>query len=134
MSDRQHLQPEELFQSARMGFSQVVTTQPGKLVFVSGQVAWDKDRKLVGEGDLGAQAEKALENLGHALTAAGASPADVTMMRVYIVDYSPEQGAVVGSLIGRFFGAGPPAASTWVGVKALAAPQFLIEIEAIAVV
>ncbi len=134
MSAKQHLQPDGLFPSQRMGFTQVVTAAPGTLVFISGQVAWDADRKLVGEGDLAAQADKALENLGTALSAAGASPADVTMMRVYVVDYQPEHGAIVGPAVGRFYGDNPPAASTWVGVKALAAPQFLIEIEAIAVV
>ena len=134
MPNKQHLQPDGVFDSARFGFSQVVTSEPGTLVFVSGQVAWDRDRKLVGASDLGAQTEQALANLRQALAAAGATPADVTMLRVYVVNYEPSHGALLGPFLGAFFGGEPPAASTWVGVTSLAAPDFLIEIEALAVV
>ena len=129
----ERIQPDELFESKRFGFTQVVASSPGRLVFVSGQVAWTRDLKVVGADDLGAQAEQALSNLGHALAAAGASPADVTMLRAYIVDYEPAQAAALSPLFDRFFDGSPPA-STWVGVAALANPAFKIEIEAIAVV
>ena len=56
MSDKQFIQPDDTFESKRFGFTQVVTSPPGKLVFVSGQVALDRDLKLVGEGDVAAQA------------------------------------------------------------------------------
>ncbi|MDH3214160.1 MAG: RidA family protein [Myxococcales bacterium] len=133
MSDKQFIQPSDTFDSKRFGFTQVVTSPPGKLVFVSGQVALDRDLKLVGGGDVAAQAEQALRNLGSSLRAAGASPSDVTMLRTYIVDYRPEFGAQLAPHFGRFF-AGRPPASTQVGVQALAAPGLLIEIEAIAVI
>ena len=128
-----HIQPPELFDSARFGFTQVVTSPPGKLVFVSGQTAWSRELKLVGESDLGAQAKQALANLGHALSAAGARPSDVTMLRVYVVDLKPENAAEIGPHVSGFFDGAPPAASTWVGVQALAAPGLRIEIEAVAV-
>ena len=131
---REHLQPEGVFESGAFGFSQVVTTGPGKLVFVSGQVGWDADMKLVGGTDLRGQAEQALANLGRCLAAAGAAPADVTMMRVYVVGYRPEHGAVLGPLIRDFHAGGRPPASTWIGVAALASPELLVEIEAVAVV
>jgi enamine deaminase RidA (YjgF/YER057c/UK114 family) len=131
---KQHLEPPELFRSDRFGFTQVVTSPPGKLVFVSGQVAWDVELKLVGDADLAKQAEQALTNLGHALAAAGASPADVTMLRTYIVDYKPEYAGLLAPHFSRFLGGANPPASTWVGVQALAAPGLLIEIEAVAVV
>jgi len=130
----EHIQPEGLFPSARLGFTQVVTSPPGKLVFVSGQVAWDAGNQLVGGGDVGAQAEKALENVGTALAAAGASPRDVTAVRVYIVDYRPEDAAKIGAPFGRFFEGVEPPASTWIGVQALASPDLRIEIEVQAVV
>jgi enamine deaminase RidA (YjgF/YER057c/UK114 family) len=131
---KEHLEPSKLFRSERFGFTQVVTSPPGKLVFVSGQVAWDVELKLVGGNDLAKQAERALANLGHALAAAGASPADLTMLRTYILDYKPEYAGLLAPHFSRFLGGAKPPASTWVGVQALAAPGLLIEIEAVAVV
>ena len=61
------------------------------------------------------------------------TPADVTMLRTYIVEYKPEYAAGLGPLFDRFFDGRPPA-STRVGVQALAVPGLLIEIEAIAVI
>ena len=133
MSEKQYIQPSETFDAKRFGFTQVVTSPPGKLVFVSGQVALDRDLKLVGEGDVGAQAEQALENLGSSLKAAGASPSDVTMMRTYVVDYRVELAAAIDPHFARFY-TGKPPASTRIGVQALAVPGLLIEIEAVAVV
>ena len=52
MSEKQFIQPAETFDSARFGFTQVVTATPGTFVFVSGQVGMDSDLKLVGEGDV----------------------------------------------------------------------------------
>jgi enamine deaminase RidA (YjgF/YER057c/UK114 family) len=133
MSEKQYIQPSDTFDAARFGFTQVVSSPPGRLVFVSGQVGLDRDLKLVGEGDLGAQAEQALANLGASLRAAGASPADVTMMRTYVVDYRAELAREIDPHFARFYDGKPPA-STRVGVQALAAPGLRIEIEAVAVV
>ena len=130
----EHIQPPGLFPSARFGFTQVVTSPPGKLVFVSGQVAWDKDLQLVGGNDLAAQAEKALDNLRTALAAANATPSDLTSIRVYIVNLQPEDAAKLGGPFASFFEGGEPPTSTWIGVQGLAAPGLRIEIEASAVV
>ena len=131
---KQHLDPAGLFSTKDLGFTHVVTSAPGKTVYVSGQTAWDADRKLVGGNDLAKQAEQALRNLRTALQSAGATPRDVVFTRVMVVDYEPADAAVVGAALGAFFAGGPPPASTWIGVQALAAPGFRIEIEAIAVV
>ena len=128
-----HLQPDNLFPSDRFGFTQVVTSPPGKLIFVAGQTALDRDFKAVGT-DLGSQAEQALTNVGHALEAAGASFADVAHLRVFIPNYRPEHAAALGPLMARFFGGGPLPAQTLIGVQTLAMPELLIEIEAVAVV
>jgi enamine deaminase RidA (YjgF/YER057c/UK114 family) len=133
MSGKQHIQPSETFDASRFGFTQVVTSPPGKLVFVSGQVGLDRDLKLVGQGDVGAQAGQALANLRASLKAAGATPADVTMMRTYVVDYRAELAGAIDPHFASFYEGKPPA-STRVGVQALAAPGLLIEIEAVAVV
>lgn len=128
-----HIQPEGLFASEQFGFTQVVTSPPGKLVFLSGQVAFDENAQVVGGSDLGAQAEQALSNLGRALEAAGATPADVAFLRIYIANYEPSKLAALGPLLPKFFGAKLPA-QTLLGVQALATPALLIELEALAVV
>jgi enamine deaminase RidA (YjgF/YER057c/UK114 family) len=130
----EHIQPEGLFPSERLGFTQVVTADPGRTVFVAGQTACDKSGRPTGGGDVATQASAALENLGIALAAAGAEPRDVTMIRVYIVGYTPALAKEIGPRITKFFANAKPPASTWVGVQALFHPDFLIEIEAIAVV
>lgn len=131
---RQHLQPAELFESRQHDFSQVVVTPPGQLVFVSGQVAWDRDLNLIGGTSIAAQARQALKNLRHALEAAGASIADITTLRVYIVDFRPEYFAELAPEFKKFFTDVLPPASTWIGVQALAGPGLMIEIEAQAVI
>jgi len=133
MAHHRHIQPDDTFDSSRFGFTQVVTAAPGKLVFVSGQVALDRDLQLVGSGDLAAQARQALSNLASSLKAAGATPADITMLRTYIVDYKAEYARELAAPFEEFFGGTPPA-STRVGVQALAAPGLMIEIEAVAVI
>ncbi len=130
---KQYIQPPELFPSERFGFTQVVSSPPGKLVFISGQVGWDAEMKLAG-ADLSKQARQALANLAIALRAAGASTSDLTMLRTYIVGYKPEYARLLAPLFDEFLGGATPPASTWVGVQALAAPDLLIEIEAVAVV
>jgi len=133
MARKKRIQPEGTFDSSRFGFTQVVKTKPGRLVFVSGQVALDRGLNLVGAGDIAAQAVQALANLGTSLEAAGATPSDVAMMRTYIVDYVPEYAGALEAPFADFFGKKRPA-STRVGVQALAAPGLLIEIEAVAVI
>ena len=131
---KKHIQPPELFSGESLGFTQVVTSPPGELVFISGQVAADAELNPVGGTDLAAQAKQALKNLGHALAAANATPADVTLVRMYVVNYKPEYIETLGAALTGFFAGAKPPASTWVGVQALAMPELMIEIEAIAVV
>jgi len=130
----EHIQPADLFPGAKLGFTQVVTASPGRLIWVAGQTACDPRGRPVGGRDVGAQAEAALENVGRALAAAGAGPADVTMLKVYIVGFDREASARIAPRVAKFFAGVEPPASTWVGVQALMHPDFLIEIEAVAAV
>lgn len=116
-------------------FSQVVVVQTGstRTIYVSGQVAVDANKAVVGKGDLGRQAKAALENLRKALAAAGAVPADVVRLGIYIKDYRREDAAAIGDALRGMFPAGRMPASTWLGVSTLALDDLLIEIEAIAV-
>ena len=115
-------------------YSHVVVAAGTRTIYISGQVALDETGALVGGDDLGAQTTQVMKNLGLALKAAGASFADVVKITTYVVDYRPEQRAVLGQARGPFFAGRTPPASTLVGVQALAAPDWLVEIEAIAVV
>jgi enamine deaminase RidA (YjgF/YER057c/UK114 family) len=130
----QHLNPPELFNSTEFGFSQIVVAKPGKLVFISGQVAWNENRTLEGAGDMAGQARKAFENLRTAIEKVGGTMKDIVMLRIYVVDYNESFGTVIGNELRRCFGTVTPPASTWVGVQSLADPGFMLEIEAQAVV
>ncbi len=122
--------PPEL--SKPTGYTHVVeTTGPVKTIYISGQIAFDRDGKLVGPGDMKAQAEQVFANLEAALKAAGATFADVVKMNTYITDMS--KAAAVREVRARYFGESVPA-STLVQVLALARPELMLEIEVIAAV
>jgi enamine deaminase RidA (YjgF/YER057c/UK114 family) len=130
----ERINPPTLYNSVQYGFSHAVRQRGGDTLYLAGQVAWDKEGKLVGAGDLAAQTRQALANIRSVLAAAGASPADVVRLRTYVVGHSPDKlGPVLGE-IGQFYGGAVPAANTFIGVQALALPDFLVEIEATAVV
>lgn len=131
MSKTEFLKPKGLFNNP--AFSQVAVSHGARIVHVSGQVAIDEAGHVVGAGDLAQQTTQVLRNLGLALDAAGASFEDVVKITTYVVGYKPEQRAVIAQARAPFFANRPPPASTLVGVAALAAPEWLIEIEAVAV-
>jgi enamine deaminase RidA (YjgF/YER057c/UK114 family) len=103
------------------------------MIYTAGQVPIDEQGNLVGAGDLAAQAEQVMRNVGLALAAAGASYADVVKITTYVVNYKPEHRAIIGKVRAAFFANGTPPASTLVGVAALAMPEWLVEIEAVAI-
>ena len=116
------------------GFSQVIATHGGKTIYVSGQSAWDTEKRLVGGNNLVEQAKQAFQNVRHAVEAAGGSLADVVALRLYVVNYRPTDANSLGRVLWEFFPGAHPPTSTWIGVSSLAVSNFLIEIEAVAVV
>ncbi len=110
-------------------FAQAVKT--GAMIFVSGQLARDRDGRVVGKGDMAAQTRQVIENIQAILRAGGAELRHVVKLTAFMTDMSlaPQAWAVRE----EFFAAHPPA-STGVEVKRLTQPDFLIEIEAIAVI
>ena len=130
---KEYINPDSLFQSLPHGFSQVVIASGKKMVFISGQTAWDTRKNIVGGDSVLEQARQAFRNLEEAMQAAGGTLKDVVTLRIYVVDYQAESGTAVGTVLREFFSAEKPPASTWIGVSALADPEFLIEIEATAV-
>ena len=117
--------------AAPTGYSYAVK-KAGTPVYISGQVAQDGAGNLVGKGDAGAQAEQVMQNLKTVCEAAGGTLDDIVRITVYVTDlaYRP----AVGAARLKYFSEGNYPGSTFVVVSSLATPDFLVEIEAIAVV
>ncbi|CAA22726.1 MULTISPECIES: RidA family protein [Streptomyces] len=104
----------------------------GRFVAVSGQLALDEDGKVVGEGDPAAQARQVFENLRRCLASAGAAFDDVVKLTFFVTDMA-NMGAIRAARAEHIPDDRLPAASA-VQVAALVRPEFLMEIEAFAVV
>jgi enamine deaminase RidA (YjgF/YER057c/UK114 family) len=128
----ERLTPAGLFKPA--AYTQVVVAQGRRMVFIAGQVSIDADGQLVAPNDFAGQVKQVFANLRTALRGAGATPADVTKLTIFVVGYTPPLRAVIGEARAAIFRAGELPASTLVGVQALAEPGYLLEVEAIAVV
>ena len=119
---------EKTYIDTHNGYSEAVVVESAgvRTIYISGQV---------GEGaDLEAQMRSALGKLMKLLGDQGATMADVVKMNTYIVDYGPESLAVFRGVRKELMGEADMPASTLVGVAALALPEWLIEIEAVAVI
>ncbi|MCL5287261.1 MAG: RidA family protein [Acidobacteria bacterium] len=130
--EKQFLQPAGMHRPT--AYTHVVTSRGGKLVFIAGQVAFNEKGEIVGKGDLRAQATQVFENLKTALAAAGGTWNDVVKINWYIAGYNAEMLPMLREVRGKYTSAANPPASTLVGVAALANPDILLEVEAIAVV
>lgn len=108
----------------------VHVTRLGNTLYISGQLGLDPDGNLVGPGDPAAQAEQCYRNIKTILEYCGGTLDDVVKITQYLTDlaYRP----LVGPVRDRYLGT-PGPASTLVVVKGLAAPEYLVEIEALAV-
>jgi enamine deaminase RidA (YjgF/YER057c/UK114 family) len=104
----------------------IVTT--GRLLFVAGQVAHDEQGNLVGEGDAAAQARQVLTNLRTVVEEAGGRMEDVARTTLYLTRL--EDRGPVAEVRKEFFPS-PPPANTLLVVSSLAAPEYLVEIDAI---
>jgi enamine deaminase RidA (YjgF/YER057c/UK114 family) len=112
------------------GYTHVAVAQGSRMIFLAGQVGQDAEGKVA--GDLAAQTEQALRNVGTALAAAGATFADVAKTTIYVVDWSPEKMGDLFAGLQRS-GVGSPGPTTLVGVAALASPDLLVEFDVTAV-
>ena len=131
---REKIQPEGIhirMMAGQPAYTQVVAVSgTGKMVFVAGQLARDAAGNCVGKGDMRAQIRQVGENLKTCLAAAGASLADIVKTNTYVTDY--EAYAKHADMRMQYFGPATPT-STTVEVRRLAGPDFMIEVEAIAV-
>ncbi|HEX3779589.1 MAG TPA: RidA family protein [Pseudonocardiaceae bacterium] len=131
----EHTDPPELATPVLGIYSHIAVGRGSAVVAIAGQIALDVDGNLVGPGDHGAQAEQAFRNLSLALASAGCGPADLLKYTVHVVGHQPELVDPIFAAGRRVFGADwPRTASTLLGVQALGAPEWLIEIDALAVI
>lgn len=124
-----HTNPPTL--STPTGYTHIVAPQRGRLVFIAGQVAADRSGNVVGKGDFKAQTKQVFDNLKAAVEAAGGTMGDIAKINIYVTDTS--QLPAMREIRQHYFTGSPPA-STLVQVVRLAREEYLIEIEAIAVV
>lgn len=130
-AQNQFINPDTL--SKPPGYTHVVVTQPGKLIFLSGQVANDRSGKVV-SSDFRAQVEQVFSNIKAGLAAAGATFDDVVKINYYVREYSQDKRSAIRETRDKYINKEHPPASTLIGVAALASDDYLLEIEAVAVV
>src|SRR6266567_6989191 len=94
------------------GYTHVVVSKPGKLVFVAGQIANNREGKLVGKDDLKAQTVQVFENLKTALASAGASFDDVVKIGWYVKEFKPEYLPTLRDVRNSYVNKAAPPAST----------------------
>ena len=128
---KQYFNPQELG-TPRFYTHAVAITGGGRLVYVSGQVAYDRDGKIVGKGDMRAQSVQVFENVTHALRAAAAGWDDVIKMNGYMVGMNPAAVTAYREVRSKYLKALP--ASTLVGVHSLVEADLLLEVEVVAAV
>jgi 2-iminobutanoate/2-iminopropanoate deaminase len=120
---------------ARRGYSQVAEITGGKLILIAGQVPHDADDRMVGEGDFEAQVEQVFRNLGLALAAAGASWNSLVKINNYChISVEQEQRNRYRAIRDRYVDTAAPPVSTFIYVPRLAQPNWLFEMDAMAVV
>jgi enamine deaminase RidA (YjgF/YER057c/UK114 family) len=124
------INPSDL--STPLTYSHLVVATGSRLVFVAGQVAEDTQGNLVGRDDMRAQAHQVFVNIGLALAAAGARPQQVTKLNIFVANYRREHLAMIEEGRIALFGDHKPT-DTLVGVAALSRPDYLLEVDAIAV-
>jgi 2-iminobutanoate/2-iminopropanoate deaminase len=127
---RKTIQPKTL-NDPRPRYTHGILNQGGKLLFIAGQTASDKDGNVVGKGDIRVQARQVFDNLKTVLKAAGGTMDDLVMTTTYIVDREYREG--YNEMRQGLYKKDPPT-STLVIVKGLAHPDYLIEIAGIAVI
>ncbi len=128
----QHLNPDDLPKNPAFT-NVIVVSGPVKTVYVGGQDAIDSSGAIIGKGDIRAQAEQTLKNVQTALAAAGAELEHVVKWNVYVVQGQPAQPAF--EVFQHLWGERPnPPTISLLFVSGLAHPDFLVEIDAVAVV
>jgi enamine deaminase RidA (YjgF/YER057c/UK114 family) len=131
--ERKNIQPEALHIRVVNGhvlYSHAVAVQGGRTLYISGQLARDREGNIVGRSDMAAQIRQVGENLKAALAASGAGLEDLVKTTTYVTNI--DEFFKHAALRMEYFGPGLPA-STTVEVRRLSHPDFMVEVEAVAV-
>lgn len=118
--------------SVPTGYTHVIVAPAGRTLYLSGQIALDKQGHLVGADDFSAQAEQVFTNLKTALEAGGANFNHVVKLTIYVTDMNQLQ--TLRTVRDKYINLKHPPASTLVEVRQLARDGLMLEIDAIAVV
>jgi enamine deaminase RidA (YjgF/YER057c/UK114 family) len=130
---REFINPKAL--SAPPGYSHVAKVNKGTMIYLAGQVPCDASGKLVGAGNVEAQAEQVYSNIRIAIEAAGGTMADIVKLTTYILaEVDPANITKLRAVRDRHVNAAQPPASTLLYISRLAQPGWLIEIEAVAAI
>lgn len=129
---RRTINPPTVFNSLQYGFSQAMEVRDGRRILLSGQVGVDADERTVGPG-IAEQTATALDNIEKILAAAGGDLSHVIMLRLYIVESARDQQEPIAAALRERFPSNPPP-SSWIIVSGLSLPEWLIEIEAEALI
>ena len=128
---KQYLNPKEIFHSPF--FTHTITVSgPARMVYVSGQVSYDRDGRVIGKDDMRAQAEQVFKCLTQNLKAAGATWSDVVKLNGYMVKLNADAVKHYREVRSRYLDAKCMPASTLVGVERLVHDDLLLEVEVIA--
>lgn len=130
MVTRREIQPDSVPKPVAE-YAQGVEVHCGRLLFVAGQVPTDVEGRLIGEGDIRAQARQVFRNIQAIVEDAGGSMTDIVRLGVFLTDMGDLEGF---KEVRREFIKPPFPAATLVAVSALVSPEWLVEVEAIAVI
>ncbi|MFK9007632.1 RidA family protein [Pseudomonas pergaminensis] len=129
---RKVINPATVFNSLQYGFSQALEVPRGRRILLSGQVGVDADERTVGPG-IAEQTATALDNIEKVLAEVGGDLSHVIMLRLYIAESARDQQEPIAQALRQRFAHNPPP-SSWIIVSGLSLPEWLIEIEAEAVI
>jgi len=130
-----HVFNPETMAKPTAGYSQVAEVGEGKIVYIAGQIALDKSGNLVGKDDFRAQVQQVFENLKAAVEASGGDFNSVIKLNYYCAaSVDPLQMPVVREVRDKYVNTVNPPTSTFVFVQRLVRPEWLIEVDAVAVV
>jgi enamine deaminase RidA (YjgF/YER057c/UK114 family) len=115
-------------------FSNLIISEAGKQVHLSGLVASTAEGVLVGPGDLAVQMKYIFDTIRETLAIAGATPADIVRQRIFVVDLQLSQRPIVANAMNEFYGDAGSATSTCIGVQALLVEGAMVEIDATALI
>jgi enamine deaminase RidA (YjgF/YER057c/UK114 family) len=124
--------PKEIWSPGARAFSQGVIAGEGVTLYITGQVAWDADSKVVGVGDVAAQSAKTFENIKVIVEAAGGTLEDIVALTIYFLerDHLP----AIQEVRSRYIKTPGAPTSTAIQVAGLVIPELLVEITPVALI